>query len=116
MKSSRTGDKLNSKCTELEIPCARANYVITQATSLPASKLSRKNARARGRGKERERERLVSLAQIGELARRLAASICHTRPGRGQRVKFTDKLQVSRLCQKTTSLPIRAGKVSRNEG
>lgn len=59
MKSSRRGDSLNSKCTELKISCACANHVITQAVS-----------------------------------------ICHTRPGRGQRVKFTGKLQVSRLCQK----------------
>ena len=29
-----------------------------------------------------------------------AASICHTRPGGEQRVKFTGKLPVSRLCQK----------------
>ena len=34
MKSSRTGDELNSKCTELKIPCACANHVITEAASL----------------------------------------------------------------------------------
>ena len=34
MKSSRTGDRLNSKCTELKMSCACANHVITQAASI----------------------------------------------------------------------------------
>ena len=42
MKSSRRSERLTSKCTELKIPRACTNHVITQA-----------------------------------------ASICHTRPGRG---------------------------------